>query len=58
MNRFISVYFAVLAIVFIFSLCFFIPAFSNQGIISTYTINSNPYAFNLSGNFVWPTPRF
>ena len=57
MNRFISIYFAVLAIVFIFGLCFFIPVFSNQGIILPYTINLDSYAFSLSGNFVWPTPR-
>ena len=58
MNRFISIYFAVLAMVFIFALCIFIPIFSNQGIISTYNINSNSYSFNLSSNFSWPTPRF
>ena len=59
MNRFISIYFSVLAFTFIFSLCLFIPAFSNYGSIVAFNpSNSNFYLDILDSNLIWPTPRF
>ena len=45
--------------ILIFSLCFFIPVFSQYGYISPMQINSNSYYIKIStSNFAWPTPGY
>ena len=58
MNRFISSFFIAVFIVFVFSLCFFIPAFSNYGLISSYNPEDSNYLLNIfDSSLLWPTPR-
>ncbi len=59
MNRFISIFFITIFIVFIFSLCFFIPMFSQYGLVQSYNLNTNDAGFSISSSsLLWPTPRF
>ena len=59
MNRFISFYLIILTIILIFSLCFFIPVFSEYGLVATYNPNTSNLSLDISNSgLVWPTPRF
>lgn len=43
----------------IFSLCLFIPLFSNDGNISVYSSSNHYIGLDISdSNFIWPTPGF
>lgn len=49
----------VFTLVFIFSLCIFIPIFSQNGEVSVYTSPNYYTGLDISdSNFVWPTPGF
>ena len=59
--KFNSFYFLVIvALVLIFSLCFFVPIFSSSGYISTYVPNSSqsPRLSLSTNNFAWPVPGY
>ena len=49
----------IFTFILIFSLCFFIPIFSQYGYISPLQINSNSSCLKIStSNFAWPTPGY
>lgn len=49
----------IYTLILIFSLCIFIPIFSNYGYISPYTMSSNINYFEISNSeFMWPTPGY
>lgn len=49
----------IFTVILIFSLCFFIPAFSEFGYVSSYSPNSNlPYIEISSTDFAWPSPGY
>ena len=49
----------IFTFILIFSLCFFIPIFSQYGYISPLRINSNSSYLEIStSNFAWPTPGY
>ena len=51
--------FFIIALVFIFALCLFIPIFSQNGKISIYSSSNYYIGLDISdSNFVWPTPGF
>ena len=58
LNSFSSL-FIIFTFILIFSLCVFIPVFSQYGYISPLQINSNPSYLEISSsNFAWPTPGY
>lgn len=58
--KFNSFYFSIIIfVILIFSLCLFVPAFSQYGYISSYNFNNNSSVLEISNsNFVWPTPGY
>lgn len=49
----------ILTLFLIFSLCLFIPLFSNDGNISVYSSSNYYIGLDISdSNFIWPTPGF
>lgn len=55
-----SFYFSIIIfVVFIFSLCFFIPVLSQYGYVSSYIPNNYTNTFDINfSEFMWPTPGY